>query len=115
MSDRYAVWLSHEPGGVQAFLSPFVVGVGVGVGVGVQIVIDIVDPHRHEAAPKWSALAQYAKDHPDNLRRVVAVIKDAIGTLRALDLRADGIGERVAAATDGALMAALFDNAGNNY
>lgn len=85
---------------------------------GDEIVIDIVDPHRHDAAdaaPKWSALAQYAKDHPDNLRRVVAVIKDASGTLRSLDLRADGISERVAAATDGALMESLFNQAGSNY
>lgn len=82
------------------------------------VVIDIVDPHRHDAsdaAPKWAALAKYAIDHPNDLRRVVAVIKDSKGTLRALDLTADGIGAKVAAATDGDSMEALFTAEGSNY
>jgi type III restriction enzyme len=56
---------------------------------GVQIVIDVIDPHRHDAsdsAPKWAGLAKYAADHPDKLRRVLAVIRDTSGDLRALDL-----------------------------
>lgn len=57
---------------------------------GDEIVLDLIDPHRHDAndaAPKWTALATYAADHPDGLRRVLAVIRDAHGDLRALDLR----------------------------
>lgn len=41
---------------------------------GDEIVLDIIDPHRHDpndSAPKWAALAKYASDHPDGLRRVL--------------------------------------------
>lgn len=82
------------------------------------VVIDIVDPHRHDAAdaaPKWAALAKYAADHPKHLRRVVAVIKDSDGVLRALDLGAADNRARVAEATDGAKMEALFRDAGSHY
>lgn len=85
---------------------------------GDDLVIDIVDPHRHDAsdaAPKWAALADYAADHPEHLRRVVAVIRDSNGSLRSLDLTTEGIGERVAAATDEAKMDALFAELGTNY
>jgi type III restriction enzyme len=83
-----------------------------------RVVVDIVDPHRHDAAdaaPKWAALAKYAVDHPDHLRRVVAVIKDSKGTLRSLDLTADGIAQKVAVASDGASMEALFAVEGSTY
>ncbi len=83
-----------------------------------ELVLDIVDPHRHDAndaAPKWAALATYAAEHPDGLRRVLAVIRDASGSLRALDLRADGIADKVAAATNKDLMEALFATDGVAY
>lgn len=82
------------------------------------IVIDIVDPHRHDlvdAAPKWAALANYASDHPEHLRRVLAVIRDSSGALRALDLRQDGIAGKVTAATNKDLMETLFATAGTAY
>jgi type III restriction enzyme len=82
------------------------------------IVMDVVDPHRHDladAAPKWSSLAQYAADHSDRFRRVLAVIKTATGELRALNLAADGIAEKVATATNRDLMEALFASNGLSY
>jgi type III restriction enzyme len=85
---------------------------------GNEIVMDILDPHRHDladAAPKWSALAGYATQHPDRVRRALAVIRDASGTLRALDLTADAIGETVAKATNKELMGALFASEGMTY
>jgi type III restriction enzyme len=85
---------------------------------GNHIVIDIVDPHRHDGAdtaPKWAALAKYAADHPEHQRRVVAVIKDANGTLRSLDLTKPGIASQVAAATDKDRIEALFAAEGTNY
>jgi type III restriction enzyme len=85
---------------------------------GDQIVMDIVDPHRHDtadAAPKWAALANYADDHPEHLRRVLAVIRDPDGQLRALDLTATGIAKKVASANDKAKMEALFASEGTNY
>lgn len=85
---------------------------------GDEIVLDIIDPHRHDAndaAPKWAALAKYASDHPDALRRVLAVIRDAQGNLRALDLRKDGIADQVVAATNRDLMETLFASEGMSY
>lgn len=78
---------------------------------GDDIVLDLIDPHRHDAndaAPKWAALARYAAEHGEGLRQVLAVIRNAQGHLRALDLRKDGIAEKVAAATNKDLMEALF-------
>ncbi len=80
--------------------------------------MDILDPHRYDqadAAAKWSALARYATDHPDRVRRMLAVIRDASGTLRALALTADGVGEMVAKATNKELMESLFASEGMTY
>lgn len=49
---------------------------------GDEIVMDIVDPHRHDladAAPKWAALARYASNHVGRVRRVLAVIRTISG------------------------------------
>ena len=85
---------------------------------GDDIVIDIVDPHRHDqtdAAAKWGALAQYAQDHADRVRRVIAVIEDSTRTLRALDLTARERGDQLATATDRNLMEDLFQEEGYVY
>ncbi|CAN5834483.1 hypothetical protein BH20ACT6_BH20ACT6_22750 [soil metagenome] len=42
---------------------------------GDDIVLDLIDPHRHDAndaAPKWAALARYAAEHGEGLRQVLA-------------------------------------------
>ena len=81
-------------------------------------VMDIVDPHRYDladTAAKWSALAKYAQDHPqDRVRRCLAVAK-VRGVLRALDLTAAGIVEKVADATNQDLMEAIFLTEGMSY
>lgn len=82
------------------------------------VVVDIVDPHQHDradTAPKWAALAKYAADHPANLRRVVAVIRNSNESLRSLDLTLPAIGDKLAAAADGAKIEALFAEHGTNY
>jgi type III restriction enzyme len=79
--------------------------------------MDIVDPHRHDLADtsaKWTALAKYAQFNAHQVRRCFAVAKVG-GALRALDLMADGVDERVAAATNQNLVAALFDAEGMSY
>jgi type III restriction enzyme len=85
---------------------------------GDDIVMDIIDPHRHDladAAPKWSGLASYAQDHSDRVRRVLAVIKTTDGELRALDLTADSISEKLEAAVNKDLLEALFVSEGVSY
>ncbi len=85
---------------------------------GEELVLDIVDPHRHDAndaAPKWAALATYARNHAEGLRRVWAVIRDRNDDLRALDLRKDGMADRVAAASNKDLMEDLFATEGMSY
>jgi type III restriction enzyme len=80
--------------------------------------MDVIDPRPHDltdAGAKWAALARYATDHPDRVRRALAFIRDASGALRALDLTADGIDENVAMATDKDLMEAVFAAEGMTY
>lgn len=82
-----------------------------------EYVMDIVDPHQHnqsDTGPKWSALAKYAQEHSDRVRRCLAVIEVA-GKLQALDLTAEGIGERLSTATNQSLIEALFQELGVAY
>ncbi|MFE3280044.1 DEAD/DEAH box helicase [Nocardia sp. NPDC059239] len=80
-------------------------------------VMDIVDPHRHDLADtcaKWAAMARYAQDHADRVRRCFAVIK--VGDkLRALDLTADGIADRISVATNKSLIEKIFEAEGMDY
>ncbi|WP_280491059.1 DEAD/DEAH box helicase [Nocardia asiatica] len=84
---------------------------------GSEYVMDIVDPHRHDLADtsaKWAALARYAQDHADRVRRCLAVIK--VGDkLRALDLTASGIADRISIATNKSLVEAVFESDGMDY
>jgi type III restriction enzyme len=85
---------------------------------GDQVVMDVIDPHRHDladAAPKWAALARYAADHATRVRRVLAIIRTSAGELRALDLTAPGIEGAVAVATGKDHLEALFASAGVAY
>jgi type III restriction enzyme len=82
-----------------------------------EYVMDIVDPHRHDLADtsaKWSALSRYAQFNADRVRRCFAVTKIG-GGMRALDLMAGGIDERIAAATNQNLIEALFAAEGMAY
>lgn len=59
--------------------------------------LDIVDPHQHARAdtgPKWAGLADWAQRNAEHVRRVIAVIK-VEGVLMSLDLRQDGISDRL--------------------
>ncbi len=80
-------------------------------------VMDIVDPHRHDladTASKWAALSRYAQEHPDRIRRCLAVIK--VGDkLRALPLTVPGIEKRIGTATNKSLVEAVFDSDGMDY
>jgi type III restriction enzyme len=80
-------------------------------------VMDIVDPHRHDLADtcaKWAAMARYAQDHADRVRRCFAVIK--VGDkLRALDLTANDIADRIGLATNKSLVEAVFESEGMDY
>ncbi len=85
---------------------------------GDDLVVDIVDPHFHTdsaTAQKWAALARYAREHSARVRHVTAVIEDAAGSLRGLDLSADGVAEAIESAGDGGLIAQVFAQRGFNY
>ncbi|WP_203338622.1 DEAD/DEAH box helicase [Nocardioides limicola] len=113
-SGRHALAISYEFGDQHLLMHPdFLFWHNDGDG----IVMDIVDPHQHNQAdtgPKWSALAKYAQDHPDRVRRCLAIIEVG-GRIRALDLTAPGVAERVAAATNQSLIEALYDAEGMDY
>ncbi|MEV7051974.1 DEAD/DEAH box helicase [Streptomyces anulatus] len=82
-----------------------------------EVVVDVVDPHGHQGSdtgPKWAALSRWAQAHHDKVRRVVAVIKVA-DELKALDLTADGIAERLDGCATKADIEAAFEAAGGAY
>lgn len=125
--DSLVTWYRNPPSGVHALAVPYAWGdeyalhhpdfLFVHDDEG-ELVIDIVDPHRHDesaTSARWSALSAYAAEHPDGLRRVVAVIRDSSGRLRALDLRADHVAEQVALATDEQKIEAIFAERGVDY
>ncbi|MFZ2526317.1 MAG: DEAD/DEAH box helicase family protein [Rhodococcus sp. (in: high G+C Gram-positive bacteria)] len=114
-SGRHALAVPYEFGDKHQLMHPdFLFWHDDGDG---QYVMDIVDPHRFDLADtsaKWSALARYAQDHADRVRRCLAVAK--VGeSLRALDLTAPGIDERIAAATNQNLLEAIFVAEGVSY
>jgi type III restriction enzyme len=114
-SGRHALAVPYEFGDKHQLMHPdFLFWHDDGGG---KYVMDIVDPHRHDLADtsaKWSALAKYAQFNAHQVRRCLALAKVG-GVLRAIDLMADGIDERVAAATNQNLIAALFDSEGMAY
>ncbi|MBJ8341043.1 DEAD/DEAH box helicase family protein [Antrihabitans sp. YC3-6] len=82
-----------------------------------EYVMDIVDPHRFDLADtsaKWSALSRYAQDHPDRIRRCLAIAKVS-DSLRALDLATPGIDQEIAEATNQNLIEAIFLAQGMAY
>jgi type III restriction enzyme len=86
-----------------------------------KIVVDIVDPHNHslgDTPGKWAALSRFARQNPGVFRRVTAVIKNKTGALKALELtgRANTVLEhKIAAASGGEDIAALFEEYGGTY
>lgn len=80
-------------------------------------VMDIVDPHRHDLADtsaKWAALSRYAQHNVKQVRRCLAMAKIG-GALRALDLTAENIDERIATASNQNLIEDLFASEGMAY
>jgi type III restriction enzyme len=114
-SGRHALAVPYEFGNKHLLMHPdFLFWHDDGDG---EYVMDIVDPHRHDLADtsaKWAALARYAQDHADRVRRCIAVIKVG-NTHRGLDLTAEGIVARIAAATDKALVEGVFERDGIDY
>lgn len=114
-SGKYALAIPYEFGEKTLLMHPDFLFLHTDEG---HTKVDIIDPHRHDladSAPKWAALAQYATDHPEHVRRVLAVIRNNAGTLRALDLTTPGIGQHIATATNKELMEALFATHGMDY
>ncbi|MET0931579.1 MAG: DEAD/DEAH box helicase family protein [Aeromicrobium sp.] len=120
-------WYRNPPSGGQALSIPYAYGDSINLlhpdflffylDEG-QIVVDIIDPHRHDdsaTAEKWAALARYAHDNAGLVRHVVAVIEDASGKLRSLDLAGHGVADKLVAAGDGGHIEALFDEIGVDY
>ena len=114
-SGRHALAIPYEFGDEYQLMHPdFLFWHDDGQG---EYVMDIVDPHRHDLADtsaKWAALARYAQDHSDRVRRCLAVAK-INNALRAFDLTSAGAEERIAAATNQNLIETLFASDGMAY
>ncbi|QIK50354.1 DEAD/DEAH box helicase family protein (plasmid) [Gordonia terrae] len=114
-SGRHALAVPYEFGDKHQLMHPdFLFWHDDGDG---EYVMDIVDPHdytRSDTSTKWSALSRYAQDHPDRVRRCLAIAKVA-GSLRALDLTKVGIDERIGEATNQNLIEAIFVTEGLSY
>lgn len=82
-----------------------------------EYVLDIVDPHRFDLADtsaKWSALAKYAQEYSDIVRRCLAVASVG-GVLRAIDLTMPEIDKKIAEATNENFIEAIFISEGMMY
>jgi type III restriction enzyme len=85
---------------------------------GDEVVVDIVDPHRPDASdtgPKWTGLAQYAADHGDKFRQVLAVIKDANDQLVSLDLKNPDVATQLEKAANETDIRKVFADFGGAY
>lgn len=83
-----------------------------------EVVVDIVDPHRPDGGdtgPKWLGLAQYAKDHGNKFRQVLAVIKDSNDNLVSLDLKNPDVAKRLKKATNETDIRKVFADLGGAY
>ena len=81
-------------------------------------VVDIIDPHRPDAAntgPKWLGLAQYAQDHGGKFGRILGVIKKTNGELVSLDLKNPDVAKRLVKATNETDIREVFDEFGGAY
>lgn len=114
-SGRHALAVPYVHGDVHKLMHPdFLFWHDDGDG---KTAMDIIDPHRFDLADtsaKWSALARYAQDQCDRVRRCLAVAKVG-GALRALDLTAPGIEGKIAAATNQDLIEEIFVADGMSY
>jgi hypothetical protein len=99
--DGFVAWYRNPAGGQRALRIPYKTGnsygklypdfivLNVGDG-GEELRASIIDPHGHhlgDAADKLRGLAEYAEKHGDAYARVIAVIKDADGNFRQIDLK----------------------------
>jgi type III restriction enzyme len=82
------------------------------------VVIDVVDPHRPDAAdtgPKWRGLAAYAESHKDSVRRCLGVIRGTSGSMLSLDLKNPAVVSRLQSVNNENDIRTLFDDLGGAY
>lgn len=82
------------------------------------VVVDIIDPHRPDAAdtgPKWTGLAAYAADHSGSLRRVMAVIQGPDKKLLSLDLKNPDVAAALSNASNETDIRKIFDSLGGSF
>jgi type III restriction enzyme len=83
-----------------------------------EIVVDIVDPHRPDAAdtgPKWRGLADFATTHSGSFRRVAAVIQGPDKKLMSLDLKNPNVAEALERASNETDIRKIFATMGGTY
>jgi len=83
-----------------------------------EIVVDIVDPHRPDAADtgsKWTGLAFYASNHANMFRRVSAVIQGPDKKLMSLDLKNPDVGDALSKASNETDIRKIFATFGGDY
>ena len=84
---------------------------------GGELDVDIYDPHRHsfsDTSYRWKGLAKYAKKHSESFRNVRAVIEIS-GKLWCLDLKSEGIEEKLDRAQNQTAIESLFKSEGSIY
>ena len=115
---RYAIGIAYgEPGSQRVLYPDFVFFTRRDDGT---IATSIVDPHRPnegDTIPKWTALGQFAKDHPDRLSRAWAVINGTADELLFLDLATEAGRAALSEAAGGGESAirAAFSSHGGRY
>lgn len=85
---------------------------------GEDVVPSIVDPHNpafSDTGPKWRGLGAYAERHGSTYGRVDAVIKDADGVLRRLDLKDSTVRDALVSCHEEDEIVAVFREHGGSY
>lgn len=81
-------------------------------------VVDIIDPHRPDAAdtaPKWRGLAAFASSYSSRFRKVLAVVKDSDDRLLSLDLRNSDVAHALESASTEADIHSIFRQYGGAF
>lgn len=103
--DNFVAWYRNPAGGQRSLRIPYLKSDGYGKvypdivvlhEVDGEVQASIIDPHGHhlaDAGDKLRGLAQYAEAHGNAFARVIAVIKNAAGDFRMLDLTDEAVNE----------------------
>lgn len=125
--ENFVAWYRNPAGGQRSLRIPYLKSDGYGKvypdlvvlhEVEGEVQASIIDPHGHhlaDAGDKLRGLAQYAKAHGDAFARIIAVIKNAAGDFRMLDLTDETVREALQGIHTQSEIEGVFADHGASY